>query len=160
MPPGPHVLSDVLISSAVVAGEDGATPANVTRTGPGGSFEFVNADMDPDLAMVLAGPRQARTIRQTRRIRQARRKEGPGVGCGILTHGFRVRTAAQALRISMEEERARQERAAGAAGAPGASSVVRIRNEVSSVVFTRYAAPAQSRIPPSPARFRSVGSTN
>lgn len=64
IPPGPHILSDVLISSPLLAGEDGA---------PGfaaGGFEFgVDPSLDPELAL--------------------------------------------ALRISMEEERARQEVATG-----------------------------------------------
>jgi hypothetical protein len=61
VPPGPHVLSDILLSSAVLAGEDGAAPASVARTGPGGSFEFVDSNMDPELAMVRPHPSLART---------------------------------------------------------------------------------------------------
>ncbi|KAF9365065.1 hypothetical protein BGX34_011554 [Mortierella sp. NVP85] len=72
VPPGPHLLSDVLVSSAIVAGEDGQAPAFVS-TG-GGSYEFgVDPNLDPELAL--------------------------------------------ALRISLEEERARQEAASGAAAA-------------------------------------------
>ncbi|KAG0224500.1 26S proteasome non-ATPase regulatory subunit 4 [Mortierella sp. GBAus27b] len=69
VPPGPHLLSDVLISSAIVAGEDGSAP-NYVSSG-GGSYEFgVDPNLDPELAL--------------------------------------------ALRISLEEERARQEAASGA----------------------------------------------
>jgi 26S proteasome regulatory subunit N10 len=66
-------LSDILVSSAIVAGEDGAAPAFVSSGG--GSYEFgVDPNLDPELAL--------------------------------------------ALRISLEEERARQEAASG--GAPKA----------------------------------------
>ncbi|KAF9570184.1 hypothetical protein EC968_002123 [Mortierella alpina] len=69
VPPGPHLLSDILVSSAIVAGEDGSAPAYVSSGG--GSYEFgVDPNLDPELAL--------------------------------------------ALRISLEEERARQESASGA----------------------------------------------
>ncbi|KAG0366545.1 hypothetical protein BC939DRAFT_444515 [Gamsiella multidivaricata] len=68
VPPGPHLLSDVLVSSSIVAGEDGSAPAYVSSGG--GSYEFgVDPNLDPELAL--------------------------------------------ALRISLEEERARQEAASG-----------------------------------------------
>ena len=81
VPPGPHILSDILLSSPIIAGEDGGAPAGLAASGAGG-FEFgVDPNMDPELAL--------------------------------------------ALRISMEEERARQEAAAGkpkdAAGSSGAA---------------------------------------
>lgn len=66
IPPGPHILSDLLISSPIIQGEDGAGAA---FAGAGG-FEFgVDPNLDPELIL--------------------------------------------ALRISMEEERARQETLAG-----------------------------------------------
>ncbi|KAJ3250641.1 hypothetical protein HDU77_006469 [Chytriomyces hyalinus] len=83
IPPGPHVLSDILISSPILADEDGAPPAGFSAGG-GGGFEFgVDPTLDPELAL--------------------------------------------ALRISMEEERARQEAmnggpAASGSGGPAASS--------------------------------------
>ncbi|KAI9348653.1 hypothetical protein BDR26DRAFT_931038 [Obelidium mucronatum] len=73
VPPGPHVLSDILISSPILADEDGAPPAGFSAGGAGG-FEFgVDPSLDPELAL--------------------------------------------ALRISMEEERARQEAINGGGGA-------------------------------------------
>ena len=46
VPPGPHILSDVLLSSTVVAGENGAPVG-------GAGFEFgVDPSMDPELALV------------------------------------------------------------------------------------------------------------
>ncbi|GES85271.1 26S proteasome non-ATPase regulatory subunit 4 homolog [Rhizophagus clarus] len=77
IPPGPHILSDILISSPIIAGEDGV-PAGFTASG-GSNFEFgVDPNLDPELAL--------------------------------------------ALRISLEEEKARQEaEAAKAAGAAGST---------------------------------------
>ncbi|KND01682.1 proteasome regulatory particle base subunit RPN10 [Spizellomyces punctatus DAOM BR117] len=79
IPPGPHILSDVLLTSPIVAGEDGAPPGFASGSG----FEFgVDPNLDPELAL--------------------------------------------ALRISMEEERARQEAAnrGGAEGAAGGDAMV------------------------------------
>lgn len=71
IPPGPHILSDILLTSPIVAGEDGAPPGFATGAG----FEFgVDPNLDPELAL--------------------------------------------ALRISLEEERARQEAAAKASKGP------------------------------------------
>ncbi|KAG0045138.1 hypothetical protein BGZ83_009613, partial [Gryganskiella cystojenkinii] len=52
VPPGPHLLSDILVSSAIVAGEDGSAPAYVSSGG--GSYEFgVDPNLDPELALAL-----------------------------------------------------------------------------------------------------------
>ncbi|KAF9422883.1 hypothetical protein BGZ94_008474 [Podila epigama] len=52
VPPGPHLLSDILVSSAIVAGEDGAAPAYVSSGG--GSYEFgVDPNLDPELALAI-----------------------------------------------------------------------------------------------------------
>ncbi|KAF9577750.1 hypothetical protein BGW38_006839, partial [Lunasporangiospora selenospora] len=52
VPPGPHLLSDILVSSAIVAGEDGSAPAYIS--GGGGSYEFgVDPNLDPELALAL-----------------------------------------------------------------------------------------------------------
>ncbi len=49
IPPGPHILTDVLISSPIVAGEDGAPPGFASGAG----FEFgVDPSLDPELALV------------------------------------------------------------------------------------------------------------
>ncbi|RIB02158.1 hypothetical protein C2G38_1991759 [Gigaspora rosea] len=53
VPPGPHILSDILISSPIIAGEDGGVPPGFT-VGSGGSYEFgVDPNLDPELAMAL-----------------------------------------------------------------------------------------------------------
>ncbi|KAG0224409.1 hypothetical protein BGW41_005132 [Actinomortierella wolfii] len=52
IPPGPHLLGDVLASSAILAGEDGQMPAFVSSGG--GNFEFgVDPNLDPELALAL-----------------------------------------------------------------------------------------------------------
>lgn len=71
VPPGPHVLSDILLSSPIVQGEDGAAAAvaAAAATGGGGGDGFAEFGVDPNMDPEFA----------------------------------------YALRISMEEERARQE---------------------------------------------------
>ncbi|KAI8332085.1 hypothetical protein BC941DRAFT_505459 [Chlamydoabsidia padenii] len=78
IPPGPHILSDMLMSTPIIAGEDGA-PGNFSSGGGGGDFEFgIDPNLDPELAL--------------------------------------------ALRISLEEEKARQEAASGKDTSKGESS--------------------------------------
>jgi len=49
VPPGPHILSDFIISSPIITGEDG-----VAGYAPSGSgFEFVDPNMEPELALAL-----------------------------------------------------------------------------------------------------------
>jgi hypothetical protein len=48
IPPGPHLISDVILTSPIIQGEDGPPP------GFGGNFEFgVDPSIDPELAMVI-----------------------------------------------------------------------------------------------------------
>jgi 26S proteasome regulatory subunit N10 len=48
IPPGPHLLSDILMTSPIIQGEDGPPPGF-----GGGNFEFgVDPSLDPELAMV------------------------------------------------------------------------------------------------------------
>jgi len=62
IPPGPH-LSDALISSPIVQGEDGAGP-NVMPSG-GGGFEFgVDPNEDPELALALRVSMEEQRARQ------------------------------------------------------------------------------------------------
>lgn len=52
IPPGPHLLSDMLISTPIVAGEDGAS-GNFGASS-GGDFEFgIDPSLDPELALVI-----------------------------------------------------------------------------------------------------------
>jgi len=62
IPPGPH-LSDALISSPIVQGEDGTGP-NVMPSG-GGGFEFgVDPNEDPELALALRVSMEEQRARQ------------------------------------------------------------------------------------------------
>ncbi|KAI8339844.1 hypothetical protein BD560DRAFT_359605 [Blakeslea trispora] len=54
IPPGPHLLSDMLISTPIVAGEDGAAGQFGGSGGGGGDFEFgIDPSLDPELALAL-----------------------------------------------------------------------------------------------------------
>lgn len=73
IPPGPHILSDMLISTPIIAGEQGGAGGFGGSSGGGNDYEFgVDPNLDPELAL--------------------------------------------ALRISMEEEKARQEAEAAKSG--------------------------------------------
>merc|ERR1712083_673145 len=62
IPPGPH-LSDALVSSPIVQGEDGSG-ASITSTG-GGGFEFgVDPNDDPELALALRVSMEEQRARQ------------------------------------------------------------------------------------------------
>lgn len=51
IPPGPHILSDRLMSTPIISGEDGA-PGNFSSGG--GDFEFgIDPNLDPELALAL-----------------------------------------------------------------------------------------------------------
>jgi 26S proteasome regulatory subunit N10 len=53
IPPGPHLLSDMLISTPIIAGEDGGAAGNFGAGGSGGDFEFgIDPSLDPELALV------------------------------------------------------------------------------------------------------------
>jgi 26S proteasome regulatory subunit N10 len=86
------LLSDAIMSSAILAGEDGVPPGGMAGgESSGGNFEFgVDPTLDPELAMV--------------------RNRNSGLLLRL--------TLVQALRISMEEERARQGTAPAGSAAP------------------------------------------
>ncbi|KAK9729651.1 proteasome regulatory particle base subunit rpn10 [Basidiobolus ranarum] len=51
IPPGPHILSDILLSSPIFAGEGSSVPG---YSGSGGSYELgVDPNLDPELALAL-----------------------------------------------------------------------------------------------------------
>ncbi|KAI9336247.1 hypothetical protein BD770DRAFT_401768 [Pilaira anomala] len=52
IPPGPHLLSDMLISTPIIAGEEGS--AGNFGASSGGDFEFgIDPSLDPELALAL-----------------------------------------------------------------------------------------------------------
>lgn len=110
VPPGPHLLSDVIISSPILAG-DGAQgeggEASGVPGGSGGDFEFgVDPTLDPELAMVC--PHLVKCL-----------------------FGEMLKIPQQALRMSLQEEQARQD--AEAAAAPGAVTSDATTNPVSGI---------------------------
>lgn len=63
IPPGPHILSDVLMTSPIVIDEDGAAPSGFT--GGNNDFEFgVDPNIDPELALALRISLEEEKMRQ------------------------------------------------------------------------------------------------
>jgi 26S proteasome regulatory subunit N10 len=65
VPPGPHLLSSIILDSPILAGDRGVTeelggvPGAAGASGSGGpsQFEFgVDPSLDPELAMVRSAP--------------------------------------------------------------------------------------------------------
>jgi len=78
IPPGPH-LSDALVSSPIVQGEDGSG-AGITSTG-GGGFEFgVDPNDDPELALALRVSMEEQRARQQAEGGGEEDKPAPAVG--------------------------------------------------------------------------------
>jgi len=85
IPPGPHILSDMLFSTSIIAGEDGAQPG--FATGGGSGYEFgVDPNMDPELALALRI-----SLEEARQAEAARAKAGD-----TSTSGTTTETAANA----------------------------------------------------------------
>eukprot|EP01113_Clastostelium_recurvatum_P040771 TRINITY_DN637_c0_g1_i2.p1 TRINITY_DN637_c0_g1~~TRINITY_DN637_c0_g1_i2.p1 ORF type:complete len:388 (-),score=128.43 TRINITY_DN637_c0_g1_i2:30-1193(-) len=85
VPPGPHILSDILLSSPIVVGEGGAggfgaaaaasaaAAAAAASGGAGGEFDFgIDPSLDPELALAL------RLSMEEERARQARSDDTTG----------------------------------------------------------------------------------
>jgi len=78
IPPGPH-LSDALVSSPIVQGEDGSG-AGITSSG-GGGFEFgVDPNDDPELALALRVSMEEQRARQQAEGGGEEDKPAPAVG--------------------------------------------------------------------------------
>jgi len=72
IPPGPHILSDILLSSPVITGEEGGSAGgNVS----GGDFGFggVDANLDPELALALKMSMEEERARQELAKKERRR---------------------------------------------------------------------------------------
>ena len=82
IPPGAYLLSDMLISSPILAGEDGAPPPGMGGMGGDASgFEFgIDPSLDPELALALRMSLEEETARQQaeeqRTAREAAAQEG------------------------------------------------------------------------------------
>ena len=75
IPPGPH-LSDALVSSPIVQGEDGSG-----AVAPGGGFEFgVDPNEDPELALALRVSMEEQRARQEAETASATAESSAGAG--------------------------------------------------------------------------------
>jgi len=138
VPPGPHILSDIIISSPILQdGEGGGGMAmggmGMGMGGGGGDFEFgVDPSMDPELAMAL------RISAEEERQRQERenKKDAPEGGATEGGEGAAPAAAAaggdamdeddllqQALAMSMQQSSAATPSPAPAAAAPAATDL-------------------------------------
>ncbi|KAI8393528.1 uncharacterized protein BYT42DRAFT_541784 [Radiomyces spectabilis] len=76
IPPGPHLLSDMLISTPIIAGEEGSSGSFATG---GGDFEFgIDPNLDPELALALRISLEEEKARQE--AEAAKRGEGEKKG--------------------------------------------------------------------------------
>jgi len=102
VPPGPH-LSDALISSPIIQGEDGTGGAGLGGSG----FEFgVDPNEDPELALALRVSMEEQRQRQEDEARRAR--EASGTEPGAKTESVKEEPSEEvllerALAMSMEE---------------------------------------------------------
>lgn len=102
VPPGPH-LSDALISSPIIQGEDGTGGAGLGGSG----FEFgVDPNEDPELALALRVSMEEQRQRQEEEARRAR--EASGADAGAKTETIKEEPSEEAmleraLAMSMED---------------------------------------------------------
>ncbi|KAI9496486.1 hypothetical protein BDB00DRAFT_945093 [Zychaea mexicana] len=95
IPPGPHILSDMLISTPIIAGEEGA-PSGFG--GGGGDFEFgVDPNLDPELALALRISLEEEKARQEA---EAAKQGGGSSGSGDKSMG--ESSSSQAAQVSGE----------------------------------------------------------
>jgi len=62
VPPGPHILSDILVSSPIVQGEEGGSSSGASSDF--GGFGGVDPNLDPDLALALKVSMEEERARQ------------------------------------------------------------------------------------------------
>jgi len=123
IPPGPH-LSDALISSAIIQGEDGASAVIASS---GGGFEFgVDPNEDPELALAL------RVSMEENRARQAREEAGSGAMDTSAAEPATASTApapedeamlARALEMSMEPADSKSNKTTGGSSEPNLAAM-------------------------------------
>ena len=79
IPPGPYLLSDMVLSSPILAGEDGAPPPGMAGMGGDASgFEFgIDPSLDPELALALRMSLEEEQARQA--AEAARQTQGQPV---------------------------------------------------------------------------------
>jgi len=73
VPPGPHILSDILVTSPIITGEDGPSPG---APGAGAEFGAYGAIDDPELALALKMSMEEERARQEE-AKKKQQSEGP-----------------------------------------------------------------------------------
>jgi 26S proteasome regulatory subunit N10 len=77
IPPGAYLLSDMLLSSPILVGEDGAPPPGLAGAmgGDSSGFEFgIDPSLDPELALALRMSLEEETARQQAETQRASRE--------------------------------------------------------------------------------------
>jgi len=143
IPPGPHILSDILISSPIIAGDEGGSGVG---GGGGGSSDFgfggVDPNLEPELALALKVSMEEERARQE----EARKKaEAENKGQEPTATESTPQTASkevemseavgeededllqQAIALSMQQEKRAQEQST--ANAPSAISEVNMQDD-------------------------------
>eukprot|EP00158_Paraphelidium_tribonemae_P003883 Partr_v1_DN26444_c0_g1_i3_m24147 putative 26S proteasome nonATPase regulatory subunit len=100
VPPGPHILSDMLLASPIVAGENGPPPG-VGSSSSG--FEFgVDPNLDPELALALRMSMEEERARQeATNPTPAKAGDAAGGAQPMIVEGSEDAMLAQALAMSM-----------------------------------------------------------
>ena len=100
VPPGPHILSDIIISSTICNDKDnqGMMGAGMGGSSMGGGFEYTDDAMYPDLAMALRISAEEERQRQEREAKKAAEEGKPAEG------GSTEPAAASAQETSMYED--------------------------------------------------------
>eukprot|EP00960_Hanusia_phi_P040040 754204-Hanusia_phi.AAC.2 len=82
VPPGPHILSDIIISSTICNDKDnqGMMGAGMGGSSMGGGFEYTDDAMYPDLAMALRISAEEERQRQEREAKKAAEEGKPAEG--------------------------------------------------------------------------------
>ncbi|EMD31801.1 hypothetical protein CERSUDRAFT_119369 [Gelatoporia subvermispora B] len=112
VPPGPHLLSDMIISSPILAGDRGIPEEAMADVGAGagagtGSFEFgVDPALDPELAMAL------RMSMEEEEARQAAAAQAAGPAAATASTPATASAATTAAPASAPAEPADEEEAA------------------------------------------------
>jgi len=104
--PGPHILSDMLFSTPVLAGEDGAPAGFAAGGGGGGGFGYnVDPNMDPELAFALSMSLNEANLRQEAEAAKSKAAEtGEASGSGAAEAASAGSSAAAAVSSGNDEE--------------------------------------------------------
>eukprot|EP01105_Mastigella_eilhardi_P013324 TRINITY_DN302_c0_g1_i1.p1 TRINITY_DN302_c0_g1~~TRINITY_DN302_c0_g1_i1.p1 ORF type:complete len:448 (+),score=179.33 TRINITY_DN302_c0_g1_i1:178-1344(+) len=104
VPPGPHMLSDCLISSVILQGEGGAgMAAGGAAGGPGQEFEFgIDPNLDPELAEAIK--ESLRSLEHDRQKEAAVQGQQPAASQPMLDADMDEELR-QALQLSMDDAR-------------------------------------------------------